>query len=62
MTDPLLFLQSNHIAAVLVWPDDKMSDEWLAKMRTQLGPEFIYNDCKGDDPNNAGVFLRRSTP
>lgn len=65
MPDPLLFLKANDIAAILVWPGDKMSDDWLAKMKTQLAPDFLYYDCKGtdpDSPDNAGVFIRASAP
>jgi hypothetical protein len=59
MANPLHFLKINQIAAVLVCPVDKMSDEWLARTKAQLAPEFSYVDCKGNDPDNAGVFLRR---
>jgi hypothetical protein len=60
VTNPLTFLDSNKIAAVLIWPEDNTSDQQLQQFQTQLGPEFFYIDCKMDGQNNAGVFLRQS--
>jgi hypothetical protein len=60
MPDPLPFLQANHIAAVLIWPEDQISDDQLQKFQAQLGSEFFYVNCKGDGPRNAGVFMRFS--
>jgi len=62
LADPLGFLHSNHISAVLIWPEDKIADDMLAKMQAQLGPDYYYVDCKGTDPgfpNNAGVFVKK---
>jgi len=60
MDSPLEFLNDYAITAVLVWPDDKMSNEWLDKMKKQLEPEYTYFNCRNDDnPNNGGVFLKR---
>jgi hypothetical protein len=58
MADPLPFLRANHIAAVLIWPDDQISDDQLQKFQTQLGSEFFYINCKADGQHNAGVFMR----
>ena len=58
--EPLTFLEANDISAVLVWPGDKMSNEWLDKMKAQLDPEYTYFDCRGDGTDNAGMFLKRS--
>ena len=59
MTDRLDFLRSKQIAGVLVWPDDAISDDALAALRKELAPDYDYVDCKGDGPNNAGVFVRK---
>lgn len=60
MASPLPFLRSNNIAAVLIWPQDTISDALLQKFQTQIGSDYFYVDCKGDGPNNAGVFMRQS--
>ena len=54
MADPLPFLHAHHIAAVLIWPDDQISDDQLQKFQAQLGPEFFYINCKADGQHNAG--------
>jgi hypothetical protein len=56
--DPLQFLEARGIAAVLVFPDDVIPGAWLEKMQATLAPGYLYVDCRGDGPNNAGVFLR----
>jgi hypothetical protein len=58
MPDPLGFLRSNDIAAVMIWPEDTIPDNILQQLRTHLGSDYYYIDCKGDGPNNAGVFVR----
>jgi hypothetical protein len=58
MAQPLPFLCSNDIAAVLIWPDDAIPDSLVQQLQTQLASDYFYIDCKGDGPNNAGVFLR----
>jgi hypothetical protein len=60
MTDRLPFLQDNHIAGVLIWPDDDISDDFLAALRKELDPAYNYIDCKGSGEKNAGVFVLRS--
>jgi hypothetical protein len=60
MADPLSFLNGNNIAAVMIWPEDAISDQLLQQLQTQLGPEFFYIDCKMDGTNNAGLFIRQS--
>jgi hypothetical protein len=59
MPNPLAFLRNNDIAAVLIYPDDAISDDLLQQFEDQLGSDYFYVDCKGDGPNNAGVFLRQ---
>jgi Uncharacterized membrane protein (DUF2298) len=58
MSNPLPFLAANNIAAVLIWPDEAISDDILAKLKTQLSPAYYYVDCKEDEEHNAGLFLR----
>jgi hypothetical protein len=60
MTDPLSFLHSNDIAAVLIWPEDKISDQLLQQFQNEIGAEYYYINCKVDGANNAGVFMRQS--
>jgi hypothetical protein len=60
LADPLAFLEGHDIAAVVVWPDDAIPDDLLAKWRQQLAPSYAYVDCRGDGPNNAGIFLRQA--
>ena len=62
LPDPVGFLKSNNITAVMVYPEDKIPDDVLGKLKDQLANEYYYVDCKGTDPglpNNAGVFIRR---
>jgi hypothetical protein len=61
MTAPLSFLKAGDIAAVMVWPDDKISDAWLESMKTALASEYTYFDCRGAGADNAGIFLRNPT-
>jgi hypothetical protein len=60
VADPLPFLRSNNIAAVLIWPEDKISDLLLQRFQTQIGPDYFYIDCKMDGTDNAGVFMRQT--
>jgi hypothetical protein len=60
MTDPLPFLRANHIAAVVIWREDAIPDTLLEQFKMELDPEFVYVDCKGDGPNNIGVFMRQT--
>jgi hypothetical protein len=57
IVDPLAFLSGNNISAVLIWPEDEISDQLLKKFKEQLGKDFFYVDCKMDGPNNAGLFM-----
>jgi hypothetical protein len=59
VADPLPYLSAHDIAAVLIWPDDQISNEVLGQLKTQLAPDFDYIDCQSDGPDNAGLFLRR---
>jgi hypothetical protein len=59
MTDPVSFLAVNHIAAVMVWPDDHITDASLSAMKTALAKDFTYVDCRNGVTDNAGIFLRK---
>jgi hypothetical protein len=61
MADPMPFLDLNKIAAIMVWPDDHIPDDWLAGMKKTLAPNFTYVDCK-QGADNAGIFFRNPTP
>jgi hypothetical protein len=58
--DPLLFLRQHKIAAVVIWPDDNIKDDVLAKLREQLAALYTYTDLRDVDdhnPPNCGIFL-----
>jgi hypothetical protein len=60
IADPLSFLSGDNISAVLIWPEDAISDQLLQKFKEQLKSEFFYVDCKMDGQNSAGIFMRQS--
>jgi hypothetical protein len=60
MTNRLQFLRSHDITGVLIWPDNDISNDFLAALATELDPDYYYVDCKGSGDKNAGLFLRRS--
>lgn len=62
MADPLGFLRANQIDAVMIWPDDNISDDLLARLRQQLASAYEYVDCGQKDGKKAGIFLIRPLP
>jgi hypothetical protein len=56
---PLAFLEDNDISAVLIWPDDNIPDDLLARMKRQIGVDYYYVDCRAAGGHNAGLFIRR---
>jgi hypothetical protein len=60
MDNPLSFLRSNDISAVMIYPDDKIPDDIVQKYRDLLSTDYFYIDCKGDGESNAGVFVRNA--
>ncbi len=62
MTDRLKFLRGNNVTGVVIWPDDQLSDDYLAKLKTEIASEYDDIDCKGEGAQNAGVFLLRPLP
>ncbi len=60
---PLLYLRQRNIAAVVIWPDDDIKDDVLAKLKQQLAPLYQYEDLRdldNHDPPNCGIFLYHS--
>ena len=55
---PLHFSPAIILRRVLIWPDEKITDDILTKLKAQLSPAYYYIDCKMDEPNNAGIFFR----
>jgi len=58
--DPLLYLREHNIAAVVIWPDDNIPDEVVAKLKQQLAPSYQYEDVRDvdkRDPPNCGIFI-----
>ena len=61
--DPLLYLLSNNIAMLVVWPDDNIAPDVIASLQKKLAPAYTYIDCRGLQPDpkalQAGVFVYR---
>jgi hypothetical protein len=56
----LLYLRQRNIAAVIIWPDDNIPDDAIAKLKQQLAPSYQYEDLRDVDnqtPPNCGIFL-----
>jgi len=58
--DPLPYLASHGIAAVVIWPEDEIPNDILAQLRKQLARDYLYIDCTQGETNNAGIFLRKN--
>lgn len=60
--NPLVYLRQRNIAALVIYPDDDISDENVAKLKAALAPYYSYEDYRDGDPltpPNAGVFIYR---
>jgi hypothetical protein len=59
----LAFLRAHDIAAMVIWPDDKIGSDFLAELKSRLLPDYDYDDCRDPNPPtdepNAGIFIRR---
>jgi hypothetical protein len=56
--DPLLFLRSHNISAVIIWPDDNIPNDVLVKLRYQLSGYYEYRDFGQRSPSNIGIFIK----
>ena len=58
--DPLLFLRSRNIAALVIYPGDHIPDEVVAQLKARLAPSYSYSDFRSFDPDqkiNSGIFV-----
>ena len=58
--NPLAFLRQRNIAALVIYPDDNISDENVQKLKQALEPYYSYEDYRDGDPltpPNAGIFV-----
>ena len=57
--NPLLFLRTHDISAVVIYPDDKIGTAIVDALKTKLTPYYDYVDCRADktDTVNAGIFF-----
>jgi hypothetical protein len=58
--NPLLYLRQRDIAALVIYPDDNVSDENVEKLKKALEPYYSYEDYRDGDPltpPNAGIFI-----
>jgi hypothetical protein len=57
----LAYLRDHRIMALVVWPDDQISNDTLTKLKVQLAPDYWYQDCRNSDASptdpSAGLFL-----
>jgi len=54
--NPLLFLRTHDISAVVIHPDDNIDPHIIDTLKKKLAPYYEYVDCHGDN-ENAGVFF-----
>lgn len=61
--DAAAFLCNHHIRAVVIWPEDNVTNDALHKLKSQLAVYYWYRNCRddGDTGSNAGVFLPLNT-
>jgi Uncharacterized membrane protein (DUF2298) len=57
--DPLLFLRTRDISAVVIFPEDKIDTSVVDNLKKNLAPYYEYIDCHGDNVN-AGIFFYHS--
>jgi hypothetical protein len=60
------FLHDHHIEMMVIWPDDHIPDDLLAKLKRDLAPQYLYKDCRqmnpAPDEPNSGVFISQHMP
>ncbi len=54
--NPLLFLRIHDISAVVIHPEDQISNDILAMLKSKLAPYYEYIDCHRGNVN-VGVFI-----
>jgi hypothetical protein len=55
--NPLLFLRTHDIAAVVISPEDQVSTDVVDTLKKKLSPYYEYIDCRDDDDSNPGKKL-----
>jgi len=54
--NPLLYLRTNNIAALVIYPDDKIPSSVVDRLKTELAPLYEYHDFT-DGKTASGVFV-----
>jgi hypothetical protein len=54
--NPLLFLRTHDIAALVIYPHDCIKKDVIAKLQKQLTPYYVYTDFS-DDTATSGIFI-----
>jgi hypothetical protein len=54
--NPLLFLRTHDIAALVVYPSDHIKREVITKLQQQLAPYYEYTDFS-NNTDNSGIFI-----
>ncbi len=55
--NPLLFLRTHAIAAIVVYPGDNISTDVITALKRQLAPYYEYSDFSDDSNINSGIFI-----
>jgi hypothetical protein len=55
--NPLLFLRTHDIAAVVIYPLDHISDQVVTSLKKQLSPYYEYVDFSDPGSVNSGIFI-----
>lgn len=56
--NPLLFLRTNNIAALVIYSEDNIQASVVERLKTELAPLYEYNDFS-DGKTAAGIFVYR---
>jgi len=55
--DPLSYLRYRNITAVVIWPDNNLTDAQIADFKQKLAPFYEYEDFREGTAPNAGLFI-----